>query len=148
MPWWDSVTPGEFRSVVLLQSDPGGQDSLDGSPVSSHNARRERARVLIGYGRMEVQIARGRNPAFKGPRWDAVCPSSHSRLFMAVRMHVENVNVRDCLLFRDLPAPRHSRPFIYESEITDLAVGFKDIPALVAEAVRSDGGPSGITNFN
>jgi hypothetical protein len=67
---------------------------------------------------------------------------------MAVRTHVENVNVRDCLLFRDLPAPRHSRPFIYESEITDLAVGFKDIPALVAEAVRSDGGPSGITNFN
>src|ERR1019366_4820975 len=25
MPWWDSVTPGEFRSVVLLQVDPGGQ---------------------------------------------------------------------------------------------------------------------------
>ena len=104
--------------------------------------------LLIGYGRMEVQIARSLNPAFKGPRWDAVCPSPQSRLFMAVRMHIDNINVCDYFLFRNLPAPRHSRLFVYESEIADIALSFRDIPALIADVVPSDRGSSVITDFS
>src|SRR5664279_4402255 len=103
---------------------------------------------LIGYGRLEVQIARSLNPAFKGPRWDVVCANPQSRQFMAVRMHVDNIDVYDYLLFRNLPTPRHSRLFIYESEIADFALSFKDIPALIAEIVPIDGGSSGVTNFS
>jgi hypothetical protein len=94
--------------------------------------------VLVGYGRLEVQIARSLNPAFKGPRWDIVCAHPQSRQFMVIRMHVDNIRVRDYLLFHCLPAPRHSRLFIYESEIPDFALSFKDIPALIAEIVPID----------
>jgi DNA invertase Pin-like site-specific DNA recombinase len=94
--------------------------------------------VLVGYGRLEVQIARSLNPAFKGPRWDIVCAHPQSRQFMVIRMHVDNIRVRDYLLFHCLPAPRHSRLFIYESEISDFALSFKDIPALIAEIVPID----------
>src|SRR5664279_3230567 len=104
--------------------------------------------MLVGYGRLEVQIARSLNPAFKGPRWDVVCANPQSRHFMAVRMHVDNIHVCDYLLFRDLPAPRHSRLFIYESEIADFALSFKDLPALIAEIVPGDRGSSGIPNFS
>jgi len=77
-----------------------------------------------------------------------MCANPQSRQFMAIRMHVDNIDVYDYLLFRNLPAPRHSRLFIYESEIADFALSFKDIPALIAEIVPIDGGSSGVTNFS
>ncbi len=91
--------------------------------------------MLIGYGRMEVHIARSINPGLRGLRWDVVCPNSRSKIFLAVRMHCNNINVCDYLLFRDLPAPRHSRLFLHESEIPNIALSFKDVTSLIAEVV-------------
>ena len=67
---------------------------------------------------------------------------------MALRMHIDNINVCDYFLFRNLPAPRHSRLFVYESEIADVALSFRGIPALFADVVPSDGGSSVITDFS
>ena len=94
--------------------------------------------LLVGYGQMEVHIARSINPGLRGSRWDVVCPNARSKIFLAIRMQFNNIDVGDYLLFRDLPAPRHSRLYLHESEIPNIALSFTDVTSLIAELVPSE----------